>query len=38
MTNLEIREGEYGDKILAVEPGGIESIPTKGTKSLRHLD
>jgi nucleobase:cation symporter-1, NCS1 family len=29
MSNLEIREGEYGDKVLAVEPGGIESIPTK---------
>src|SRR5450631_4164559 len=29
MSNLEIREGEYGDKVLALEPGGIESIPTK---------
>jgi len=29
MSNLEIREGEYGDKVLAVEPGGIESIPAK---------
>ena len=29
MTNLEIREGEYGDKVLALEPGGIESIPVK---------
>jgi NCS1 nucleoside transporter family len=29
MANLEIREGEYGDKVLAVEPGGIESIPAK---------
>jgi len=29
MSNLEIREGEYGSKVLAVEPGGIESIPAK---------
>ena len=29
MANLEIREGEYGDKVLALEPGGIESIPSK---------
>lgn len=29
MSNLEIREGEYGEKVLAVEPGGIESIPSK---------
>jgi NCS1 family nucleobase:cation symporter-1 len=29
MVNLEIREGEYGDKVMAVEPGGIESIPEK---------
>ncbi len=29
MSSLEIREGEYGDKVLALEPGGIESIPTK---------
>ncbi len=28
MSTLEIREGEYGDKVLALEPGGIESIPT----------
>ncbi|MEI7478813.1 MAG: cytosine permease [Actinomycetes bacterium] len=31
MTNnepdLEFREGEYGEKVLAVEPGGIEAIP-----------
>ena len=26
MSNLEIREGEYGDKVLALEPGGIEAI------------
>ena len=26
MSNLEIREGEYGDKVLAFEPGGIEAI------------
>ena len=29
MSNLEIREGEYGDKVMAIEPGGIESIPEK---------
>ena len=29
MANLEIREGEYGDKVMALEPGGIESIPAK---------
>ncbi len=29
MSNIEIREGEYGDKTLAVEPGGIEAIPEK---------
>ena len=29
MSKLEYREGEYGDKVLAVEPGGIESIPEK---------
>ena len=31
MTNnepdLEYREGEYGEKVLAVEPGGIEAMP-----------
>jgi NCS1 family nucleobase:cation symporter-1 len=27
MSDLEMREGVYGDKILAVEPGGIEAIP-----------
>ena len=29
MTNsdLEFREGEYGESVLAVEPGGIEAIP-----------
>jgi len=26
MSNLEIREGEYGDKVFAFEPGGIEAI------------
>jgi len=25
--DLEFREGEYGEKVLAVEPGGIEAIP-----------
>jgi len=29
MSIIEVREGEYGNKVLAVEPGGIESIPTK---------
>ena len=29
MSNLEMREGEYGAKVMAVEPGGIESIPEK---------
>ncbi|MEI6406966.1 MAG: cytosine permease [Actinomycetes bacterium] len=29
MSNLEMREGEYGDKVMAVEPGGIEAIPDK---------
>ena len=29
MSYLEIREGEYGDKVMAIEPGGIESIPEK---------
>jgi len=29
MSNLEIREGEYGAKVLALEPGGIEAIPEK---------
>jgi len=27
MSNVEIREGAYGEKVLAVEPGGIEAIP-----------
>ena len=27
MSDIEIREGEYGEKVLAVEPGGIEAIP-----------
>ena len=26
-SDLEFREGEYGEKVLAVEPGGIEAIP-----------
>ena len=26
MSDLEIREGEYGESVLAVEPGGIEAI------------
>ncbi len=29
MAKLEEREGEYGDKVLALEPGGIEAIPAK---------
>ncbi len=29
MSKLEYREGEYGDKVIAVEPGGIEAIPEK---------
>ena len=29
MSNIEIREGEYGEKTLVVEPGGNEIIPDK---------
>ncbi len=28
-TGIPIREGEYGDKVIAVEPGGIEMIPDR---------
>jgi len=27
MSDIEIREGDYGQKVMAVEPGGIEAIP-----------
>jgi NCS1 nucleoside transporter family len=27
MSDIEFREGEYGEKLLAVEPGGVEAIP-----------
>lgn len=27
MSDIEIREGEYGEKLLVVEPGGVEAIP-----------
>ena len=27
MSEIEIREGEYGEKVLTVEPGGIEAVP-----------
>ncbi|MBO3746532.1 cytosine permease [Streptosporangiaceae bacterium NEAU-GS5] len=27
MSTIDVREGQYGDKITAVEPGGIEFIP-----------
>ncbi len=36
MSNLEIREGEYGDKVLALEPGGIESIPASDRHGKAH--
>ena len=29
MSDIEFRSGEYGEKVLAVEPGGIEAIPAK---------
>jgi len=29
MSDIEFRTGEYGEKVLAVEPGGIEAIPAK---------
>lgn len=29
MSDLEIREEEYGEGVLAVEPGGVEAIPEK---------
>ncbi len=28
-SDLEFREGEYGESVLTVEPGGIEAIPDK---------
>ena len=28
-TDVPVREGEYGDRVIAVEPGGIEYIPEK---------
>src|SRR4051794_39596339 len=28
-TDIPIREGEYGDRVIAVEPGGIEMIPER---------
>lgn len=28
-SDLEFREGEYGEQVLSVEPGGIEAIPDK---------
>src|SRR5215472_17970766 len=28
-TGVPIREGEYGDRVVAVEPGGIEYIPDR---------
>jgi nucleobase:cation symporter-1, NCS1 family len=27
LTDVEVREGNYGDKVIAVEPGGAEFIP-----------
>jgi NCS1 family nucleobase:cation symporter-1 len=27
LTDVEVREGSYGDKVIAVEPGGAEFIP-----------
>ena len=27
LTDIEVREGSYGDKVIAVEPGGAEFIP-----------
>jgi NCS1 nucleoside transporter family len=27
--SLDVREGEYGDKVWALEPGGVEAIPEK---------
>ncbi len=27
LTDVEVREGTYGDKVIAVEPGGAEFIP-----------
>ena len=29
MSDLDYRESEYGKKVLAVEPGGVEAIPEK---------
>ena len=29
LPEVEVREGEYGDKVIAVEPGGAEFIPLK---------
>src|ERR1051326_7723933 len=28
-TGVPVREGEYGDRVVAVEPGGIEYIPDR---------
>jgi NCS1 family nucleobase:cation symporter-1 len=29
MTGVPVREGEYGDRVVAVEPGGVEYIPER---------
>ena len=29
MSDIEFRPGEYGEKVMAVEPGGVEAIPAK---------
>jgi nucleobase:cation symporter-1, NCS1 family len=29
LTDVDVREGNYGDKVIAVEPGGAEFIPLK---------
>jgi nucleobase:cation symporter-1, NCS1 family len=28
-TGVPVREGEYGESVIAIEPGGVEYIPTK---------
>src|SRR5271156_978410 len=29
LTDVDVREGTYGDKVVAIEPGGAEFIPLK---------